>query len=212
MPLLDFDEFGYESKKHLQMKVCVKKLFPSSILENVINGRPNDVTIPQDKVAVEVQCSQISEQEILDRTLHFNKSGYAVLWILGNRNDEELESYDETRITTQERCLKRLYRQEWWVYHKDSFSTVGFEKAEREREDYSGTPYFFDLKRTGIIKPTYNILEPSLHHFFSRFMFEREWQAWGKIKSGEGDASKYLLENSINLKLASFMLKKRELA
>lgn len=194
-----------ESKQHLTMKAHIKHLFPSAILENRIGERINDITIPEFKVAIEVQVSNISEDDILQRTLDYNKYGFSVLWIFGNRSDDELSKL-RVHIKKQERVLKRLYHGRFWVFHNGSFKTITWCR---------------DTKRCGyfVIQNDEIKDKTEIYDFDVDFMSEEKWQMWSDIKNNwhtplsynpndrnacHKEATQYLQKNAIKLKLASF--------
>lgn len=194
-----------ETERHLEMKALIKHLFPSAILENRIGERINDATVPEYKVAIEVQCSNISEYEILERTHDYNSNGYSVLWIFGNRTKDELAKY-RTFIKKQERCLKRLYNNRFWIYLDDNFNTVSWKR-------YSKRMGNFVVQNDALSK------KPELFDFTFDFLTEEQWSTWAAIKNSwhtkeeytpekmnicAGEAWHFLKNNSIKLKLASF--------
>jgi competence CoiA-like predicted nuclease len=91
-----------ESQKHIEMKMYFLRMFPGAVPEQVIGNRIADVLIPDKGISIECQCSPISEEEIIQRTLDHNKVGYSVLWVLGNRKLEELAGSMRSKMFERE--------------------------------------------------------------------------------------------------------------
>ena len=91
---LQYHIFQKLSKR--KYKVGLEQYFPNI-------KRIADVCCPELKLIFEVQCSNITPQEIFERNLDYAKEGFNVVWIL---NDNKL--YNKKGLTAAEKYLENL--------------------------------------------------------------------------------------------------------
>ena len=78
-----------ESDEHLQLKVALYQALSQSENVTVEAVLPElhqvaDVLV-NDNLALEVQCSRLSEKRLRERTTSYHKAGFNVLWLLGEK-------------------------------------------------------------------------------------------------------------------------------
>lgn len=78
-----------ESDEHLQLKAALYQALSQSENVTVEAVLPElhqvaDVLV-NDNLALEVQCSRLSEKRLRERTTSYHKAGFNVLWLLGEK-------------------------------------------------------------------------------------------------------------------------------
>lgn len=89
---------------HLQLQIYIKKIIPDTLLEfrfPEIN-RIADVVWHSEKIVFEIQCSPMSQDEMLSRYADYQKAGYQMVLILHDSR------YNQWRLTAMELALGNL--------------------------------------------------------------------------------------------------------
>ena len=116
--------FGGESFEHESIKLAIFKDYSKTCeayLEHKIGDRRCDVAVKVNGewVAIEVQLSAISFEEIIDRTINHNKHGYHVIWV--NKVWDDIKTIDR-----QSRYLvKKFVRQIHDIQNNQLFQYCG---------------------------------------------------------------------------------------
>lgn len=145
-----------------------------------------------EEVAIECQCSKISEKEIIQRTKKYSVNGIHVLWILGTKkylveNHEAWSSETEYKRSKIEKWLQSIYFGR--VYYCEKIATnefhivpVRFKSATRSVEWFTISPYTKYLKTIATISVGKDIenqkllLTLSNDHLIARFMDKKWWE------------------------------------
>ncbi len=176
-----------ETKEHILMKQNLMKILsqwnPEYEVELekkvTVNAAPNGFRVADilltsrtnnRKIVVESQASQISEDEVLKRTLDYNENGCAILWILSSTFSpyrDESSRTQELRVSDIELMLHRMYFRR--VYYFDVGTSriyaSHFGEATRENERFG---YAYYLKKTKVVESKV-ISEPRIYETRTSF-------------------------------------------
>jgi len=114
--------FEPETKEHIQMKKFFCKFFKLNPLINLevnLGFAIPDIYIPKEKIAIEVQRSELSYKKFIERTENYTKNGIYVLWVF--HEDLVKENVSNTLKKAHEIYYGRIYVfKEWTIVHKES--------------------------------------------------------------------------------------------
>lgn len=184
-----------ETLEHLNLKQWIyrklkveKKYVPDSVF--VGNQKP-DIYIEDNgkKIAIEIQCSKISYENFLSRSLDYATKGVYVFWILGNKYLKGDKT--KKRVSIVEKALHQLHYGSIFYsnnlfnleLNKYKFSTcLGYKE---EFQDYGG--YEYALKSTKKLMLQANIINFKLRTFINQRNNNTFWLAEftpNQIRSG----------------------------
>jgi len=135
--------FEPETKEHIEMKntVCgLLNLNPLKHLEVNVGYAVPDIYLPKEKIAIEVQNSNLSYKKFIERTRRYTREGVHVLWIF--HKNLLHEDVSKTLKKAHEIYFGRIY-----IYSNWKIYPVHLEPKTTTRTDINGLPYIWFYKR-----------------------------------------------------------------
>ena len=119
--------FGGESLEHESIKLDIFKHYSKTCetyLEHKIGDRRCDVAVNLDGwwVAIEIQLSAISLDEIINRTFNHNINGYHVMWVNNLWQDaKKIDQSSRYLVKKYQRDIHDIQNQQLFHYRGDGF-------------------------------------------------------------------------------------------
>jgi len=130
-------DFEPETQNHLEMKMFMKNFFnlTDEDVEVDLGFAKPDLLKRDQKIAIEVQNSNITKKKFLERCYNYTQNGYAVLWVF---HEDLLKEYKETsNIPILLRTAHEHYFERVYIYSKGKIIPIHFNPIKRYVEEYT---------------------------------------------------------------------------